>query len=113
MTIKQYHTCLQELANYADQSAYVSDLALSSMWIDPAEAVPQSRIDALTAIWSAAHRGIADIAAAAGLSQRKLAERCGIPYRTIEAWSAGDRQPPLYVLLLIQEALHLLQLDIS
>ena len=113
MTIKQYHTCLQELSNYTDRSAYVSDLALSSMWGDNAEDVPKTRIDALAAIWAAAHRGIADIATAAGLSQRKLAERCGIPYRTIEAWSAGDRQPPLYVLLLIQEALGILQLDIS
>lgn len=52
-------------------------------------------------------RSVPDIAAAAGLSHRKLAERFGIPYRTMEAWCSGDRQCAPYVRLMMQECLGL------
>lgn len=48
---------------------------------------------------------IKEIAAAAGISCRKLAERFGIPYRTMEDWSAGKRTPPDYVINMIREIL--------
>ena len=37
----------------------------------------------------------------AGMSQKKLAERFGIPLRTLEDWCAGKRQPPEYVLTMM------------
>ncbi len=44
---------------------------------------------------------INDIAAAAGLSLRQLAIQTGIPYRTVQNWAEGQRQPPPYLLPLI------------
>lgn len=41
---------------------------------------------------------VKDIAAEAGLSCRKLAEKFSIPQRTMEDWCAGRRTPPEYVL---------------
>lgn len=38
---------------------------------------------------------------AVGLSQRKFAERYGIPVSTIESWESGKREPAPYVLALL------------
>lgn len=43
----------------------------------------------------------------AGISQKKLAERFGIPLRTLEDWCAGKRQPPEYVLRMMCEILNI------
>jgi DNA-binding transcriptional regulator YiaG len=59
-------------------------------------------------IYKAAHRTIKEIAAAAGMSLRQLGLHFAIPRRTIGDWSTGKRTPPPYVLLLMQEALGLL-----
>lgn len=40
-----------------------------------------------------------------GLTQKALAERFGIPLRTIEQWSTGKRTPPDYVVRMIQTIL--------
>lgn len=110
MTINQYRTAVAETANYTDRDAYVSDLALSSIWGDPEGAdIPADRIEQLSQIWDACHRSVKEIAAAAGLSCRKLAERFCIPYRTIENWSSGSRECPLYTRLMMQECLGLLE----
>lgn len=109
MTDKQFMTCVSEAANYTDRDAYISDLCLSSMWGDAAEAeIPAERIDALGDIWDACHRSIKEIADLAGLSRRKLAERFCIPYRTVEDWSASRRESPIYTRLMMQECLGLL-----
>lgn len=50
---------------------------------------------------------IQSISAASGLSYRKLAERFGIPYRTMENWSSGLREPPSYVLSMMCEILQI------
>ena len=39
------------------------------------------------------------------LTQKALAERFGIPLRTVEDWSAGRRKPPEYVVRMIQTIL--------
>lgn len=56
-------------------------------------------------------RSVRDIAAAASLNQRELAERFGIPRRTIEDWCRGIRQCPPYVRLMMQECLGLYHPD--
>lgn len=109
MTDKQFMACVSEAANYTDRDAYISDLCLSSMWGDEENAdIPAERIDALGDIWDACHRSIKEIAALAGLSQRKLAERFCIPYRTVEDWCTGRRESPIYTRLMMQECLGLL-----
>lgn len=114
MTIIQYSTCLSSLGAYAERDAYISDLALSSIWGDPEGApIPGDRLDALGQIWDAAHRSVPEIAAAAGLSCRKLAARFRIPCRTVEDWSSGRRESPLYLRLMMQECLGLLRISIA
>lgn len=109
MTRKQLNTCLSEAVNYSDVDAYVSEMALSSLWDDTeASDIPPERIEALRLIFEAAHRNIKDIASAAGTSVRSLAAMFNIPYRTVEDWAANKRTPPMYVLLMMQEILGLL-----
>ena len=109
MTDKQFMLCVMEASSYSTRDAYVSDLALSSMWGDAEGApIPDSRIDTLGQIWDACHRSFKEIAAAAGLSQRKLAERFCVPYRTMENWGSGVRDCPPYIPLMMQELLGLL-----
>lgn len=106
MTDKQYMICVYEASNYADRAAYITDLSTSSMWGDADDAdIPAERIGHLGQLWDACHRSIKDIAAAAGMSQRKLAERFCIPYRTVEDWCAGRRECSLYARLMMQECL--------
>lgn len=108
MTDKQYMACVAEAVNYTDKDAYVSDLCLSSMWGDAEDAdMPAERIEQLGQLWDACRRSVKDIAAAAGMSQRKLAERFCIPYRTVEDWCAGRRECPIYTRLMMQECLGL------
>lgn len=109
MTINQYRDCIAEVFAYAERDFFVSDLALSEIWGDaPEDPIPDARLAALGLIWDAAHRTVPEIAKAAGLSNRKLAERFGIPYRTVEDWAADRRESPLYVRLMLQQCLGLL-----
>lgn len=106
MTDKQYTICVTEAQNYTDREAYISDLSLSSIWGDgPEDDIPPARLEQLGSIYDAVHRSIKQIAADAGLTQRKLADRFCIPVRTIEDWCAGKRTPPDYVRLMMQELL--------
>ena len=110
MTCKQFNVCCKEVENYTDRDAYISDLALSSIWGDgPDDPIPKHRLEKLESIYDAVHRSVKDIATASGLSQRKLAEGFCIPARTVEDWCAGKRTPPDYVRLMMQECLGLLQ----
>lgn len=109
MKYKVYNLALSEVANYTDRDAFVSDIALSSIWRDDESAdIPAERLDDLGKVWDAAHRTVKDIAATAGISVRQLACRFSIPYRTMENWSAGSREAPTYLLLMMQEALGLM-----
>lgn len=106
MSDKQFAACYKEIANYQDRDAYVSDMALSSIWEDTtSDEIPAERLDAVSQIWDAAHKSVKQIAADAGLTQRKLAERFCIPYRTVENWCGGQRECPAYVRLMMQELL--------
>lgn len=109
MTNKQFYILVGEATGYTDRDAYISDFAMSSMWEDdePTE-IPPERIAALGSIWDACRRSVKDIASAAGLSNRKLAERFCIPQRTVEDWSTGKRECNIYIRLMMQECLGIL-----
>lgn len=108
MTDKQRTLCLREAEKYSDRTAYISDLSLSSIWGDEDSAeVPAGRVEELERIYDAYHRPVREIAAAAGLSQRKLAERFCIPYHTMERWCGGQSACPVYTRLMMQEILGL------
>jgi len=104
MTNQQFYTAVSEAAKYSDRVAYISDLALSSMWGDAPDAeIHAERIDALGQIYDATHRTIKDIAEACGTSVRQLALRYAIPRRTTENWSRWPDTAPLHALLMIQQ----------
>ena len=42
-----------------------------------------------------------------GLTQAALAQRFGIPLRTVEDWAAGRRKPPEYVVAMMERILML------
>ncbi len=110
MTDTQFAACVREVPAYTDIDAYVSDLALSTIWGDAEEAdIPAARIDQLRAIYSAVNRPIRAIVAASGLSQAAFAERYCIPRRTVENWCTGANECPLYTRLLLQRAEGLLE----
>lgn len=108
MTNKQFSACVSACANYSDPGAYISDMALSSIWGDAPDAdIPADRIDALRGIYTAATRPVRQIVADTGLSQAAFAQRLCIPLRTVEDWCRSLRDCPVYVRLLIQESLGL------
>lgn len=114
MTIKQYNFCVKEVANYSDKDAFTSDLALSNIWGDDETAdIPSQRIEWLGELWEACNRSVKEIAKVADLSQRKLAERFCIPYRTVEDWCTEKRECTLYLKLMIQECLGILKVEIE
>lgn len=100
-------TCLSEAGNYSDQDAYVSDLALSSIWGDDAEEIPDGRIEWLRQVWKAARRTVKDICKDAGLTQNATADHFCIPRRTFGNWCTGERECPIYTRLMMQELLGL------
>ncbi len=110
MTDQQFLECYREIGNYTDPDAFVSDMALSSMWGDPEDAVeiPAERISELRRVWDALHRSARDIWQASGLSQRKLAEKFCIPYRKMERWCNGVSNPPDHDRIMMQRLLGLL-----
>lgn len=102
-------TLLAEVSAYTDRDAYISDLALSSMWGDgPDDDIPADRLALLGRIWDFAHMDFRAIRQASGLSMTAIAARFDIPYRTVQDWDAGRRTPPPYVLRMIAEILGLL-----
>lgn len=113
MISKQYNLCITEAQSYTDRDAYISDMALSSVWGDSPDAqIPQDRLEQLGSIYDAVHRSVKDIAAAAGLSVRAMAIRFCIPQRTVENWyciGKSARDCPLYTRLMMQECLGLLK----
>lgn len=104
---KIFHTCLAESYNYTDQDAFVSDLALSSIWGDDAAEIPAGRIEWLRQIWAATHRSVKEICKLAGMSQNAVADHFGIPRRTFGNWCTESRECPEYTKLMMQELLGL------
>lgn len=109
MANKQRIACLQEVQNYTNRDAFISDLAMSSILGMSEGNVPHELLEGLGMLYDAVNRNIKEIASAAGLSQRGLAERFAIPYRTVEDWATGRLECPMYVKLMMQEILGLLR----
>lgn len=107
MDNKIYNTCLIEAYNYTDQDAYVSDLALSSIWEDESEEIPAERIDWLRQIWTATQRTVKEICKDAGMTQTAIANYFHIPQRTFGNWCTGVNECPEYTKLMMQEILGL------
>lgn len=95
-----------ESLNYSDIDAYVSDLALSSIWGDgEMDPIPEERLELLRQIWKRMHATIPSLVRASGLSQTAFAAAFGIPLRTLQRWIAGDRNAPPYLIWALAEIL--------
>ena len=109
MTRSEFSTCAAEVSAYTDRDAYISDMALASLWGDAPDAdIPQQRIETLGQVWDAVKRPLKEIVNYTGLSQIKFARLYNIPRRTVENWCSGSRECPLYTSLLLQEAIGLI-----
>ena len=53
-------------------------------------------------------RCINEMVAAVGLSKTNFAKETGIPFRSIQNWSLGERTPPVYIRFLLAEHFRLL-----
>lgn len=103
--MKIYQTICEDALTANDRDAFVSGWAVSGAFCgDPT----QERIEMIGAIYDAMHRSVRDIASAAGMSQRKLAERFIIPYRTMENWCGGQNPCTDYARVMMQQLLGLM-----
>lgn len=113
MTDTQFAACVRECGAYSHLDAYVSDMALSTIWGDENVMDDAAARATLRSIYTAVHRTIREIVEASGLSQAAFARRYCIPKRTVENWCSGVNDCPLYTRLLLQESLGLLQVDVD
>lgn len=99
-------TLYAETGAYTDRDAYISDLALSSVWGDAEDSeIPSERLTLLGAIWDGAHCTIAELIEKYGLTQTSFAQYFGIPRRTVQNWCGGQRECPPYVAAMAAEIL--------
>lgn len=105
MTNQLRHTLYSEARNYTDPDAYVSDLALSSMWGDADS--PAERIALLRRVWDDTHCTVRELIEHCGLTQSAFARHFDIPLRTVQDWYSGRRQCPPYLITMAAELLSL------
>lgn len=99
-------TLYAETNTYADRDAYISDLALSSIWGDAEAAeIPAARLTLLGAFWDGAHCTIPELIEKYRLTQTGFAQYFGIPLRTVQNWCGGQRECPPYVAAMAAEIL--------
>lgn len=96
-------TLYVEAGTYADRDAYISDLALSSVWGD-AE-VPAERLALLGGIWDGAHCTVPELIKKYGMTQTGFSQFFNIPLRTVQNWCGGQRECPSYVAAMASEIL--------
>lgn len=97
---------LSEARNYPDRDAYISDLALSSIWGDEPDAdIPPERVELLDHMHDIASATIPGLLETYGLSQTNFARYFDIPLRTVQNWCGGQRECPQYVVTMAAEIL--------
>lgn len=84
-----------------EKDAYIAEVGGSVPMDDVCKVVPL-----LSAVWAMGHAGLTvkSISAACGVAMRQIALTYGLPIRTVEAWSTGNRTPPEWQLPLIAYA---------
>lgn len=114
LTIEQFEYCYKEALNYTDINAYISDLALSSIFItdwETMQAIPaEELINPLKKIWKVAHMKIKEIRKSTKLSQKEFCAKFLIPIRTMQDWEAEKRKCPEHEKLLLANACGLIEL---
>ena len=99
-------TLYSEARNYECREAYISDLALSSIWGNvPGYDIPDERLELLGRIWDDTHCTVRELISRYGLTQTAFAHRFGIPLRTVQGWCCGERVCPPYLITMAGEIL--------
>lgn len=110
LTCELYNNLVEEAVKEDDRDAYISDWSLSTAWGAPApDAEWMQRIETLERIWDAVHLTPKDIRAATGLTQVRFALRFGMSCRAVQEWDSGRTECPIYVKLLLAQAVGLYQ----
>ena len=96
-----FRRLLMDVSECSDLDAYIAEVG-GSVPLDGVDEV----IRLLTALWEMAHDGltIKSISATCDISVRQIAMRYGMPTRTVENWSSGTTEPPVWQLPLIAYA---------
>lgn len=89
---RQYTEIYNSAPRYSDPAAYVNEWRSSHL--SP---------DVLHTLWHVANDPFRDFLALLGLTMMECSNRFGIPYRTIQNWSDGNRNPPLYLRRMMAE----------
>lgn len=104
MTNDQFPLAVTEAAHYADPDAYVSDMLLSSAFINSEDDEAQPDLDAapqLVAIWQTVNAPFRELLRLVGLRQADLSRLYFIPLRTVQGWALGEAQCATYIRLMI------------
>lgn len=100
MTDKQIYMMAGEASNYTDRDAFVSDMALSSVWEDDLGEIPPDRVEQCGILWDAVKLPFSELRARMGLTQAQMAERLCVSRRTLENWEYRGTCP-VYIRILI------------
>lgn len=106
MTDTQITHAFSEAPAYKDPDVFVSDLLLSSAFIDPDDPADEpdlTQIAPLRRIWQAANLPFKALLSELGLTQTGLSKRYGIPLRTVQGWAGETRTPPLWLRLMLAD----------
>ncbi|GEM_PF-638323 len=104
LTDSQLALALTEATHYSDPDAFVSDMLLSSAFIDPgdAEARPDLTLaDDLRRIWTICAAPFRDFLALLGVGQSALSQAHHIPLRTVQNWASGTSECPTYTRIMM------------
>ncbi len=103
----RYKTCLCEAQEHNNEKSYIEHISELGLWNDNKGEMPSDRLEALLKLYRASHMSFKDIVKKSGLPPRRIAERFGIPYRTVQNWTYDMASCPIYILVMIQECLGL------
>lgn len=101
ITYTDFRRLLTDATECQDRDSYIAEVGGSVSLRDVTEVM---RI--LDAIWTMGHDGltIKSVSEACEISMRQIAIKYGLPTRTVESWSSGERKPPKWQLPLIAYA---------
>lgn len=111
LTDKQIYTLFSDAAGSPDADAFAADAALSlTDPTDPEQGVDLDLFRQLHTLWQIANAPFRELLGLLGLNQTQCATRFCIPLRTVQDWAGGRRAAPLYLRLMMAEAMQLFDL---
>ena len=111
LTDKQLYSCFPKATASPDPDAFAADAVLSLLdSAGPAQEADPDLLCQLRTLWQVANAPFRDLLDLMGLNQTQCATRFCIPLRTVQDWAGGRRAAPLYLRLMMAEAMQLLDL---